>query len=83
MKKDYTLILLVVLIVSQIAVSTLIVSLSHRGQRERAKNREYTLQVKQESLSLKCLLIIPNAQRTQESVAECDRLAEAQVNKER
>ena len=83
MKKNYVVILLVTLVVSQLAVSMLIVSLSQRGQKERAKNREVALQIKQESLSLKCLLLIPNTQRNQGNIARCDAQAKALVDKQR
>lgn len=83
MKKDYTLVLLIVLIVSQMAVSTLIISLSQRGQRERAKTQEYTLQVKEESSSIKCLLLVPKDTRTPDDITKCDAQAKAQVKQER
>lgn len=72
-------IILAVLLISQIALSSLILTLSTKGAKQRTQTQITALQVQQESYSLKCLLLIPNTERTQDNIDRCDTEGKAKV----
>lgn len=72
-------VLISIVLVTEITVFLTVRNNYNRAQKQRDKQRETTEVVLRESYAQKCLLLIPNAERTQANIERCDEAAKEEV----
>jgi len=71
--------LIILILISEFSLIAVTISNQNYNQKQREISRTTTFTVLQESLATKCLLLVPTAQRGEETIDRCNEEAKVKV----